>query len=62
MTRADTESPAAGQPLQLTRHRIWVVVATLLPPLLVMTLVPPLAQDLAYHDFADQRSWLGIPH
>lgn len=25
-------------------------------------LVPPIAQDLAYHDFADKRGWLGIPN
>lgn len=24
--------------------------------------VPPIAQDPAYHDFADKRSWLGVPH
>ena len=24
--------------------------------------VPPVAQDLAYHDFADQRTLLGIPN
>ncbi len=25
-------------------------------------MVPPVAQDLAYHDFADKRGWLGIPN
>lgn len=25
-------------------------------------LLPPIPQPEAYHDFADQRSWLGIPH
>jgi hypothetical protein len=25
-------------------------------------IVPPMPQPLAYHDMADQRTWLGIPH
>lgn len=28
----------------------------------VFLFVPPIAQDLAYHDFADKRGWLGIPN
>ncbi|MDH3714690.1 MAG: ceramidase [Gammaproteobacteria bacterium] len=62
MRQLDTRSPTAGQPLQFKRHWIWVTVVALLPPLVVLTWVPPLAQDPAYHDFADQRSLLGIPH
>lgn len=30
--------------------------------LLLASLAPPLAQAAHYHYFADQRSWLGIPH
>lgn len=44
------------------RPWLWIVALVSLPPLLVMALLPPLAQNLAYHDFADQRSWLGIPN
>jgi len=29
---------------------------------LVALLLPPIPQPLAYHNFADQRSWLGIPN
>lgn len=28
----------------------------------VFLFMPSIAQDLAYHDFADKRSWLGIPN
>ena len=27
-----------------------------------LLLLPPIAQDQSYHDFADQRTFLGIPH
>lgn len=30
--------------------------------LLIAWALPPMAQDPAYHRFADQRGWLGIPH
>jgi hypothetical protein len=33
-----------------------VVIAT------IALLLPPIPQPLAYHNFADQRSWLGIPN
>jgi hypothetical protein len=29
---------------------------------IVALLLPPIPQPLAYHNFADQRSWLGIPN
>jgi hypothetical protein len=38
----------------------------LLPPVAalvaVLLLLPPIAQDPAYHDFADRRGLLGIPN
>ena len=36
-----------------------VLAATSLPGLL---LLPPIAQDQSYHQFADQRTLLGIPN
>ena len=33
-----------------------------LAPWLAAGLLPSLAQPQSYHDFADQRAWLGIPH
>lgn len=29
---------------------------------IALLLLPPIPQDPAYHDFADQRGWLGIPN
>ena len=29
---------------------------------MVLTLVPPIAQDPAFHNFSDQKKFLGIPH
>src|SRR5579872_2334969 len=29
---------------------------------IVAVLLPPIPQPLAYHNFADQRGWLGIPN
>lgn len=28
----------------------------------ILVMLPPIAQPLAYHDFADARGWLGIPN
>ena len=50
-------------PLQTGSFRI---VAALLPGLLlgavVMMFAGPISQPLSYHQFADQRTVLGIPH
>jgi len=62
MTDRLSNSPGDAQWLPSRRQWIWLITIALLPPAVVMALVPPLAQDLAYHDFADQRSWLGIPN
>ena len=46
-------------------HRPWRVAAVLglsLPILAWVISRAPLAQDLTYHDFADQRSLYGVPH
>jgi hypothetical protein len=40
----------------------WSVAAVVLAAALVWLLSDPLAQDLGYHQFADQRSLLGVPH
>jgi len=39
-----------------------VCLGVLLAALVAWTLMSRIAQDPAYHGFADQRSWLGIPH
>jgi len=49
--------------LPLTRlGRIWLVVLIALAGALAALLLPPFRQPQAYHQFADQRSWFGIPN
>ena len=42
-------------------RRTWTLLATLVAPLLMLPLLPPLAQDPHYHAFADARAAFGIP-
>ena len=44
------------------RRRLIVLLGFSLPIFVGILLTPPIPQDLNYHDFADQRSILGIPH
>ena len=47
--------------LPLTRPgRIWLVVLVALAGALAALLLPPFKQPQQYHQFADQRTWLGI--
>lgn len=41
---------------------IAVLAAFTVVVVIVTLLVPPIAQWQSYHNFADQRGWLGIPH
>jgi len=43
-------------------HRIQLLAALLAVSVVIAFLVGPVAQDPAYHDFADSRAWLGIPN
>lgn len=40
--------------------RLWVLAATAIFAIFVALLAPPIAQDPAYHDFADKRAFFGI--
>jgi hypothetical protein len=42
--------------------RVGLLVAVALVAVAGVMLVPPIRQDLAYHDFADRRTVLGVPH
>lgn len=42
--------------------RLFLLLAMTVPVLVVLLAVPIFPQPLWYHDFADQRSLLGIPH
>jgi hypothetical protein len=49
--------------LPLTRlGRIWLIVLIALAGAFAALLLPPFQQPLAYHQFADQRTWFGIPN
>ena len=39
-----------------------LLIATLFAVSVVAVLVPPIHQPLSYHNFADQRAWLGVPN
>ena len=42
--------------------RLWLATASSVLALAAALLLPPMAQALAYHDFADHRARLGIPN
>lgn len=56
-TSSGVSSSAPGR-----RWRIGALVGVALAALVVAWLVRPLPQDPAYHDFADRRPLLGVPH
>jgi len=60
MTTA-TADDLAG-PAGRVRIALVLAFAGLLAPLLAAFVLPAVAQPQAYHDFADQRTLLGIPH
>ena len=43
-------------------RRVLVFVGVMVASLAALLLVPPITQNQNYHDFADQRTILGIPH
>src|SRR5215468_12296437 len=43
-------------------RRVLVFVSVMVASMLGLLLLPPIAQNQHYHDFADQRTILGIPH
>jgi len=48
--------------MMLRAYPIQLLAALLLMSAVVAVLIGPVAQDPAYHDFADTRAWLGIPN
>ena len=49
------------RPLSTPAH-LAAALCVAIPPLVVLFLLPPLAQPAAYHAFADTRPWLGLPN
>ena len=44
------------------RVRLALIGVLAIAALVCLAVVPPISQDPAYHDFADQRPLLGVPH
>ncbi len=44
------------------RTRLWILAAFTLSCVVIVALLPRIAQNSAYHDFADQRAFFGIPN
>jgi hypothetical protein len=46
----------------MRRTRLWIVAAFTLSTIFIVFLLPRIPQDPAYHEFADQRAFFGIPN
>ena len=55
-----TLSNAGRRPLMTTRVRTLAIIGLTLATIVAMALAPRIPQEESYHDFADQRSVLGI--
>ena len=66
MTRADFHRRFCYRvkmmPGQSSNTRVLVFVGVMVASIAGLLLLPPIAQNQNYHDFADQRTILGIPH
>ncbi len=61
MNASDIATPSSLR--QPSSSRVHLLAAcALLAPWLAAWLVPPFAQPQSYHDYADQRAWIGLPH
>lgn len=61
LVRENNRVSALPQPDALRRSALWPVLIVLVA-MLVMLRHGPIAQLANYHDFSDQRGWLGIPN
>jgi hypothetical protein len=61
-TSIATELTGSEDIARALHPRVRLLLALCLLMLVVMALVPPIAQDPAYHAFADRRTFLGIPN
>jgi hypothetical protein len=51
-----------SKPMMSQAQRIQLLIALLAVSIGIILFVDPVPQDLAYHNFADKRGWLGIPN
>lgn len=50
------------QGLQQMQRRFWILGGLSIAAVMAALLLPPISQPVDYHQFADQRSFLGIPN
>ena len=62
MSAFDTASFTSGNHASSTLRVTVLSASALLAPLLLGWLLPPFAQPQSFHEYADQRAWLGLPH
>jgi hypothetical protein len=51
-----------GSPAAVAARELALVFLLIVPLAVLFTAVPPIAQDVAYHGFADARELLGVPN
>jgi len=52
----------SSEPMMSQAQRIQLLTVLLVVSIGIALFVGPVPQDLAYHNFADRRAWLGIPN
>ena len=48
--------------IQSRQCKLWLLLAITLAGVAGVMALPPIAQDMNYHLFADQEAWLGVPN
>jgi hypothetical protein len=54
-------NPTDAHPIPRSKAPLLLLAVAVLIAVVALFL-PPIPQPLAYHNFADHRGWLGIPH
>ncbi len=62
MSASNTASVTSNDRASSTLRVSLLSASALLAPLLFGWLLPPFGQPQSFHDYADQRVWLGLPH
>lgn len=48
--------------MKTNNWKLWLILVVALGCVVSVMLLPPVSQDLNYHLFADQETWLGVPN
>lgn len=54
--------PARAAAAAISARELALIVLLAAPLGVVLTVIAPIPQDLAYHDFADRRTFLSVPN